>query len=75
MTDPTVPLPPDPIMTWPVVTDTGFPAGLTCFHGPHHIGAGQPFTEHVACVYADGSADTHYACVYCPCDEPMEGAS
>lgn len=74
MTDPTVPLPPDPRMSWPVVTDVGFPAGLVCCHCGRPIDVGQPFAEHTTRIYANGDSGTHFACVYCPCDDVLEAA-
>lgn len=75
MSDETIQIPPDIAVPYRVVTDATFPYGLRCCHCNRLIDVGQPFIDHVIVTYGNGDTMAHLACVYCPCDEGMEGAA
>lgn len=59
--------PPDPVMTFPVVTEAGFPHGLCCYHCTRPLYVGQPFAAHLDAMGAHSTVE-HLACAYCECD-------
>lgn len=56
---------PDITVSFPVVTEAGFPHGVQCPVCSLGISVGQPYADHLVGVYSDGSVITLLTCVYC----------
>lgn len=55
----------DPELSYPVVSEIGFPYGFQCLECCRGIPEGKPYSEKTIGMLPDGSAITQLVCVYC----------